>query len=196
MLLIKIVTTIMILALASCTNSQPVPLQNLPTEISDWPEFSIQSRVNFLEHIKRDDGSIALTTYDTSTTVRNPTDFSIHLYPKTSNCHSLGISKPLITEDKAKDVRTQWGRVDYWDSYDAVTYSRNQPTCQPSTIYLLPEDATPEMRSEWDKAPQKGQGVYALCSEHNGKQVLVCISEITDNPALAQQIFQTFRWTE
>ncbi len=41
-----------------------------------------------------------------------------------------------------------------------------------------------------------GSRTYALCSEKAGKTVVICISQQTDNPALAKQIFETFRWTE
>jgi hypothetical protein len=43
--------------------------------------------------------------------------------------------------------------------------------------------------------PGSGNGsAYALCSEKDGKTVLICISQVTDNPDLAKQIFETFRW--
>lgn len=37
--------------------------------------------------------------------------------------------------------------------------------------------------------------VYALCSEKDGKTVVICISQMTDNPEQAKEIFETFRWT-
>lgn len=39
-------------------------------------------------------------------------------------------------------------------------------------------------------------GAFALCAEKEGKAVVVCLSQKTDNPALAEQIFSTFRWTD
>lgn len=42
-----------------------------------------------------------------------------------------------------------------------------------------------------------GSGVaYSLCSEKDGKTVVICISQMTDNPQLAEDIFKTFRWTK
>ena len=35
---------------------------------------------------------------------------------------------------------------------------------------------------------------YALCAEHDGKTVVVCISQMTDDRAMAEKIFSTFRW--
>ena len=40
------------------------------------------------------------------------------------------------------------------------------------------------------------KGGYAFCSEHAGKQVTICISQQTDNPKLANEIFDSFKWTE
>jgi hypothetical protein len=40
------------------------------------------------------------------------------------------------------------------------------------------------------------KGRYVLCSEHKGKSLRIEVNEITDNPALAKQIFDTFRWTD
>ena len=41
-----------------------------------------------------------------------------------------------------------------------------------------------------------GRRVYALCSEKDGKTVVICISQMKDDPELAKQIFETFKWTE
>lgn len=37
-------------------------------------------------------------------------------------------------------------------------------------------------------------GMYALCSEKNGKTVVICLSQMTDDPKMAEEIFNTFRW--
>ncbi len=37
---------------------------------------------------------------------------------------------------------------------------------------------------------------YALCSHKDGKTVVICISQMTQNEPLAKQIFDTFRWTK
>lgn len=39
-----------------------------------------------------------------------------------------------------------------------------------------------------------GVGAYVLCSEKGEKTVLICISQMTDNPQLAEEIFSTFKW--
>ncbi|MFA6039392.1 MAG: hypothetical protein WCV62_05590 [Candidatus Peribacteraceae bacterium] len=37
---------------------------------------------------------------------------------------------------------------------------------------------------------------YAFCTEKEGKQAVICLTQVTDNPQLAEEIFKTFRWTE
>ncbi|MDD4319841.1 MAG: hypothetical protein PHW10_05990 [Candidatus Peribacteraceae bacterium] len=44
--------------------------------------------------------------------------------------------------------------------------------------------------------PFDGGAGYALCSEKDGKTVLICVTQVIDNPDLAKQIFETFRWTD
>lgn len=69
-----------------------------------------------------------------------------------------------------------WGKVDVWENFG--------------------EGDIPD----WENVVCKKDGipppseVYALCSEKDGKRVLICISQMTDNPGLAEEMFRTFRW--
>ncbi len=38
--------------------------------------------------------------------------------------------------------------------------------------------------------------MYAFCSQKDSKTVVICFSQMTDNPELAEEIFKTFRWRE
>jgi len=85
---------------------------------------------------------------------------------------------------------TTWGRVDAFDRPMADFPPGTQPLCRPPIL-------------EWNYDEAKGgvlrlsnDAAYVLCSGRNGKTVLICISQVTDNPALAEQIFMTFRWTD
>jgi hypothetical protein len=40
------------------------------------------------------------------------------------------------------------------------------------------------------------KGRYLLCSEHDGKTVVVEINQVTPDPEMAEKIFSTFKWTE
>ena len=86
----------------------------------------------------------------------------------------IGVSQPSPLTDA--NGKAEWGRVTYWDRFPHdVGFSEPEPHCRPAS----------------------GNGnAYALCSEKNGKTVVICISQVTDDPALAKQIFETFRWTE
>ncbi len=84
---------------------------------------------------------------------------------------------------------TIWGRVDAYDSYQPSFPEEETPFCRPPIL-------------EWDGDMETGierisnYAAYALCSEKDGKRVLICISQMTDNLQLAEGIFRTFRWTK
>lgn len=48
----------------------------------------------------------------------------------------------------------------------------------------------------WQNTGIERSAAYVLCSEKDGKTVVICITQMTDNPAIAKQIFETFRWTK
>lgn len=69
----------------------------------------------------------------------------------------------------------KWGRVDFWDNrYDGMDIQNEYPFCRP---------------------PSKGN-TYAFCAEKDGKAVAICIQQMTDDEAMAKQIFESFRWTD
>lgn len=71
--------------------------------------------------------------------------------------------------------KTEWGKVDYWDLFYTGDFPNMQePLCRPPV--------------------EKGAAAYALCSEKDGKTVVICISQMQDDPVLAKEIFETFRW--
>jgi hypothetical protein len=37
---------------------------------------------------------------------------------------------------------------------------------------------------------------YAFCAEKDGKAVAICLQQMTDDEAMAKQIFESFRWTD
>jgi len=166
------------LAFVGCLPVRPSNNVNIQShEISDWKHFSIQSIRTFREHILRDDGSVALTTYNTRTVDRDPFDVSIHMYPSISSRCSPSITGALQTENIAgTDGQTGWGRVDVWEEMEGGDLPDWQHV-------LCTKDGTPP--------PEE---VYVLCSEKDGKTVVICLNEMTDNPSLAEQIFFTFRW--
>lgn len=84
----------------------------------------------------------------------------------------MGVMNPQTrTQDRAKVLQ---GRIDFFEIFGHDYERENEPYC---------------------RAYEGGAG-YALCSEKDGKMVLICISQVTDNPQLAEEIFRTFRWTE
>ena len=71
-----------------------------------------------------------------------------------------------------------WGRVDYWDRGPGFP---PEPLCRPPVVHFDVD------------SPAK---TYGFCAEKDDRTVLICISQMTDNPSLASQIFSSFRWIE
>ncbi|MBI3816311.1 hypothetical protein HY285_02065 [Candidatus Peregrinibacteria bacterium] len=82
------------------------------------------------------------------------------------------MSKPVVAEDSVQGIRVLHGRVDIPLDYSA---SKLTPDCRAYRPYA---------------------SSYILCSEKGNVQVAVCISQVTDNPKLAEDIFSTFHWTK
>lgn len=159
-------------------------------EMSDWSHFSIQSPSPFLKHIVRDDGSIALTSFDTSSIKRIPSDYAVTLFPSISIECSETITGASSTQPLAKTNREiLWGKVDAYDRIRPDFPPGSEPFCKPPVLQWDYNNAEGAMRLSNDAA-------YALCSTKNGKTVVVCVEQVTDNPKLAEEIFSTFKWTE
>jgi hypothetical protein len=65
--------------------------------------------------------------------------------------------------------------------------------CAPPIAYPSTSD---EKAAAWRGEFRTERAAYALCSEKDGKTVVICISQMQDDPKLAQEIFETFRWVE
>lgn len=150
-------------------------------EVSEWPWFSMKTEAAFMEHILRDDGSVALTTYSTATTKREAEDFSIYLYPALSSaCEKSITGASEMSNLTNANGEASWGRVDQWDSRtgdEDNDIDDNLVVCQNNGVV-------------------KYSAVYALCSQKDNKTVMICINQVTDSSQLAEDIFKTFRWTK
>lgn len=173
-----------IVLLVGCTQSDldSVPNTESPKEfeMSNSQEFSIKAPNEFVNRITRSDGSLALTTYDIRTTSRSKNDYASFIYfPLNIDCTAniLGASE---TVDLSNVANGKWGRVNFWDGHGNEGWD---PTGSEKIICNTDGTPTPS-------------AVYVLCSQKNGKTVVACIRQTTDNPELAQQIFESFRWTK
>lgn len=96
----------------------------------------------------------------------------INIYAKNESC------TPSLTgvSQEGRVNAVSWGKVDYWDLYAPMFDFPNmvEPLCRP---------------------PLKGVA-YAMCSQKDGKTVVICLSQATDDPKQAEEIFSTFQWKE
>jgi hypothetical protein len=147
-------------------------------EMSEWENFSIQSPVSFENRIVRHDGSVALITFNTVTAERKPTDLSVYIYPEVNGACSVSITgSSKMSKFKDYSEKIQWGKVDVWEQRKIEGWEAPYPLSK-----VLCQESMPH--------------TYILCSEKNSETVVICLNQITDNPDLAKQIFETFRWTE
>lgn len=123
--------------------------------------------------------NIDLSIYHSPFTENELREYEDHsmVNPLLADCENLGVSEPIIEEDLERDMRTIRGKVT--EFYDGSTF----PHCYTQSIY-------PEKKID----PYTTS--YVLCSERGNAKVMICIQQVTDDPALANQIFATFRWTE
>lgn len=178
-MLYRIVTIVLLpaLMLSGCFDTHSGMQDGNWKEMSDWDWFSIKSPTTFREHILRDDGSIALTTHNTKTTDRTPDDYSIHLYSALfSLCSPSLTGASQMTTIPITNGKAEWGKTDLRELMKQEGYI---PPYDTSTV-------------KCGGAPF----VYAFCSEKDDKTVVICINQQTDNPELAKEIFETFRWTK
>ena len=123
-----------------------------------------------LYKIQRPDKSIAYSTNEKPFN-KNPEDYLVEIYQTepSPHCKEIGVSDPETKKHAGTQIVR--GKVDFPPDYELT---KLQPDCR---IYK-PYTAS-----------------YILCSEKDDTQVAICISQVTDDPSLANSIFDTFRWT-
>lgn len=102
-------------------------------------------------------------------------DMSMNRSTEPCSAALTGVSQTSLLDE----TEGGWGRVDFFEMYDSghgyLDYEGERPFCaQPSSAVSR----------------------YAFCSQKDGKTVVICISQMTDNPELAEEIFSTFKWLE
>jgi len=100
---------------------------------------------------------------------------SIQALSPPTNCNNLGIASPQILEDGSKV-----GKIDFFDQFKGG------------------ENPDPDLIPLCRPTPSGGKhgSAYALCTQKNNKEALVCVSQVNDNPRVANQVLNTFRWTD
>ncbi len=108
-----------------------------------------------------------------------PQDFTIGIQglSRSSPCSPSLTGASHTTPLQNANGESEWGKVDVFELQRLEGW---QPEYDLSTV--LCTSSLPV--------------VYALCSTNGENTVVMCISEQTDNPALAKQIFETFQWTK
>lgn len=102
-----------------------------------------------------------------------------------SSCSSDHIGALEVKEIQAMGDTTLWAKMPLLSAYD-----RFQNTfCHPA-----PPDCTDT--ELFTGTCETDYAMYAFCSEQGEKIVAICLSQITDDPEMAEEIFKTFRWVK
>lgn len=131
------------------------------------------------------------TEYDSSYITKeiafNVNRGAAHIFHSSPSCSPEVMGYPEITAEIKEDgAQTIWGKV-----YDDRGMGNT-----PSLEALCDYPPSPPGCSSIGENCDDGTGAYAFCSEKNDKRVVICISQQTDDPALAEEIFKSFRWVE
>ncbi len=183
----------------------PGAFLEIPSEAVVRPTADVSRRIADTDHNDND--------------LDKPAEYRIAMQTVSSPCTPslTGASKTVALSNAGQDA--SWGRVDFWD-IDNVFYHRGiadlpsvSPLCHPpipsnDDDRLSPSCGGKVPRDEAEQEQACGQyrrdyelehglySAYALCSERDGKTVVICLSQMTDDPKMAEEIFSTFRWTE
>ncbi len=112
-----------------------------------------------------------------------------NVYLLNQGCSSALTGTDNMQELSGTEGKTIWGR--FVDSEMAVAGSWPEALCR-----RPPHHGNCAGHSEPFEYCNDGSRVYALCSEKDGKTVVICLTQMTDDPDIAKKIFESFRWTE
>lgn len=105
-------------------------------------------------------------------------DVEVYTYDSPQTC-SPSITGASKTEELSSiNGKVEWGRVDVWEKFRGGD---------------IPDWEHVFCKKEGTPPPRE---VYAFCTQNNGNTVVICIDQMKDNPALARQVFESFRWTD
>ncbi|MFA6039407.1 MAG: hypothetical protein WCV62_05515 [Candidatus Peribacteraceae bacterium] len=168
--------------LINCSGIVPDENNGGTNNLATQSYYSLNTTRTFNYRYTRSDGSISYTNFSAPKFQFYPQDLIVEIYELNSvPCSSsiTGASQTKVISDA--NGYAAWGRMDAWDGrgLEGWEYPVNweQIICK--------QEGTPLPTS-----------VYAFCAEKDERTVVICMNQMTDNPQLAEEIFNTFRWRE
>jgi len=205
---------------STCFNTVKYVSKNLvPMYCQDEMKYRLYSRNNYATKIPGDlfyfenspTESVFVSQYDNSQKEESYLRIEVTEIERLCSPTTIGVSPHSLKSIRSNGATTIWGKVDFWDDPPTSNdMERDLPLCAPPAPIQRPEYfpcTDPEDFFTSDAIPCSVQmrqyevehgmySAYALCSEKDGKRVVVCIQQMTDNPKLAEEIFSTFRWAK
>lgn len=172
-----------IISLAGCNrppvisenNSQGIPAKWINYEKDFFISYPSEAKYRFI----RDDGSISFATSSGTTATDTKEDYFLEISELSIPC-TPDLTAIIPGQEKAVG---NVGDNTFWGIADTSEIRRKYD------YFPLPNACSNLSKSA-------GGGGYALCSQKGERTALICLSQMTDDPALAEQIFSTFRWLD
>jgi hypothetical protein len=198
-----------ILCLLSCSAIQADPVTNPAEQLMKTKNINIQIPIELRIFETGDQDQLIADNDSNQNDLDRPGEYRISIFDnQASKCSpSLTGASSLTSLSSAA-----WGRVDAFDRGIEGGEGSPNSLCRPFFPYDLEErfraappciqDQKGEFKTDCINQLRKyeiKQGLYsayAMCSEKDGKTVVICISQMKDDPEMAKDIFETFRWTE
>lgn len=105
-----------------------------------------------------------------------PHEYRIEFFSTSMNCSPSLTGASQMQALSNANGQVQWGKVDLSDLMGQEGY--------------MPSYDTDNVKCGTTA------NAYALCAERDGRTVVICINQVADNPAFAEETFETFRWLQ
>ncbi|MDP4008101.1 MAG: hypothetical protein Q8P68_02820 [Candidatus Peregrinibacteria bacterium] len=142
--------------------------------IGAWQE-SVGMSGQVVEHLTSNDVSIDSQLF---------TSIEIHHSPPSCGATTTGVVDGTVVEGVGNYAI--WGKVFEEEKAPFSTYG--DALCDYPNVPECNKDA------DYQNCMATNIGAYAFCSKQDEKRVVICISQQTDDPKMAEEIFKTFKW--
>lgn len=141
-----------------------------------------------------EDDWVAFGTYSALAEKPTEKDFTINVHagselPPHANCSPALTGASVTTPLTDANGKAEWGKVPNQEKSIDPNYPN--ALCKASR-----EECKGNPSFEYASGCDTPSAAYALCAEKDGKTVVICIDQMKDDPKMAQQIFETFRWVK
>ncbi len=164
----------LLVIITGCTQQVPADFQ-FYTYMNSKYNYELQIPKMFTTKLPSSTGAaIGFINYDHTRATIPENGVYISVEVTSRPCSSALTGAQNMVPISTSSLSPVWGRVEAWDI----------PMQEVEGI-ICSKAVTP--------APKE---IYALCADRSGQTVVICIHQENNKTEMAQQIFESFRWTE